>query len=136
METYDNLFGIEEEVDAKYTTKVGAPQYLPRNEKPALHELCDTRKYESLLQDINKSNLSEDDKAFLRLAATRHIVFRYDKIADYYAHSNKTMQSLMESSALVIIDFNDAIANGYVRMSKNIEKIMRETGKPTKGNLE
>jgi hypothetical protein len=42
------------------------------------------------------------------------------------------MQELMEKSALVIIDFNDAIANGYVKMSKNIEKIMQETGRPVK----
>ena len=35
----------------------------------------------------------------------------------------------MEEPALVIIDINDAIANGYVKLSKNIEKIMRETGR-------
>ena len=35
----------------------------------------------------------------------------------------------MEDSALVILDLNDAIANGYIRLSKNIEKIMRETGR-------
>ena len=39
------------------------------------------------------------------------------------------IQKLMEESALVIIDINDAIANGYVKLSKNIEKIMRETGR-------
>ena len=30
----------------------------------------------------------------------------------------------MERSALVIIDFNDAIANGYVQMSEKINNIM------------
>lgn len=135
MEYFENLFGVEEEVDTKYTAKVGAPQYLPKNEKPSIQALCNTLKYEQLLQEINTSALPEEEKAFLRLAATRHIVFNYANIADYYAHSNKEMQTLMEKSALVIIDMNDAIANGYVRMSKNIEKIMRETGTPTKGNL-
>lgn len=33
------------------------------------------------------------------------------------------MQKLMEKSALVIIDFDDAIANGYVKMSKAMEKL-------------
>ena len=70
-------------------------------------------------------------KEFLLLAATRHIVFQYSKIADYYAHSNKEMQRLMEQSALVIIDFDDAIANGYVKLSKNIKDIMEKTGRPT-----
>ena len=79
--------------------------------------------------NIRSSNLPEAEKQFLLLAATRHIVFNYSKIADYYAHSNKNMQELMEDSALVIIDLDDAIAKGYVRLSKNIEKIMKETGR-------
>lgn len=124
-----NLFGIEEEVDTKYTAKVDIPQYLPKNEKPRISELCDTYKYEKLCMDIKSSKLPEEEKEFLLLAATRHIVFNYSKIADYYAHSNKQMQELMEDSALVILDLNDAIANGYIKLSKNIERIMRETGR-------
>ena len=127
----DNLFGLEAEAtDSKYTGKVAIPQYLPKNEKPSLYSLCDTRKYEKLVAEINQSNLPEEEKNFLRMAATRHIVFNYSKIADYYAHSDKCTQEMMEKSALVIIDINDAIANGYVKLSKNIEKIMRTTGRP------
>lgn len=127
--TFDNLFGIEEEVDTKYTGKVSIPQYLPKNEKPNLYELCNTYKYDKLINKIKASNLSEEEKKFLMVAASRHIVFNYSKIADYYAHSSKEMQELMEESALVIIDIDDAIANGYVKLSKNIEKIMRTTGR-------
>ena len=58
------------------------------------------------------------------MAASRHIVFNYAKIADYYAHSNEEMQELMEQSALVILDIDDAIANGYVKLSKDIEKLI------------
>ena len=39
------------------------------------------------------------------------------------------MQKLMENSALVIIDLEDAIANGYARFSNNIRKIMEDTGR-------
>ena len=126
----DNLFGMEEEaVDSKYTGKVAIPQYLPKNEKPGIYSLCDTRKYDKLVQEIRQSNLPEEEKKFLMLAATRHIVFNYSKIADYYAHSDKLTQEHMERSALVIIDIDDAIANGYVKLSKNIEKIMKATGR-------
>jgi hypothetical protein len=52
----------------------------------------------------------------------RHIVFDYQKIADYYAHASKEIQELMEKSALVIIDFNKAIQNGYVKLSHEIAK--------------
>lgn len=124
-----NLFGFDvTEEDKKYTTKVDVPQYLPSAECPKLIECYGKTKYNELLRNINNSNVTEEEKEFLRLAATRHIVFTYSKIADYYAHASKEMQELMEQSALVIIDFNDAIANGYVKLSKNIEKIMNSTG--------
>ena len=61
------------------------------------------------------------------MAASRHIVFNYAKIADYYAHADKEMQELMEQSALVILDIDDAIANGYVKLSKDIEKLISES---------
>lgn len=126
-----NLFGVEEtEEDKKYTTKVGVPQYLPSAECPRLDSLVNMTKYKELLRNINASHVSEEEKEFLRLAATRHLVFTYSKVADYYAHASKEMQELMEQSALVIIDINDAIANGYVKLSKNIKKIMEETGAP------
>jgi len=36
------------------------------------------------------------------------------------------MQSLMEQSALVIIDFEDAIKNGYARLSDEIATMYME----------
>lgn len=129
IEMFDNLFGVEEEVDEKYTAKVDIPQYLPKNEKPPIYALCDTYKYEQLLSEIKAAKIPEEEKRFLYMAAARHIVFNYSKIADYYAHSSKTTQELMEKSALIILDIDDAIANGYIKLSKNIEKIMRETGR-------
>jgi hypothetical protein len=129
VDIFDNLFGVEEEVDEKYTAKVDIPQYLPKNEKPSVHSLCNTYKYEQLMSEIKAAKIPEEEKQFLYLAAARHIVFNYSKIADYYAHSTKTTQELMEKSALIILDIDDAIANGYIKLSKNIEKIMRETGR-------
>ena len=60
------------------------------------------------------------------LAAYRHIVFDFDKIADYYAKASKKVQELMEHSALVIIDYNDAIANGYAILSEALEDMMEQ----------
>ena len=112
----------------KYTKKIQIPQYTPKDEKPPIESLADYKKYSKLIADINKSNVSEEEKKFLRYAATRHIVFTYSRIADYYAHASAEMQRLMEESALVILDVDDAIANGYVKLSKNIEKILEESG--------
>ena len=109
----------------KYSHKICTPQYVPNNKMPKLEELADYSKYSKLIADINSSHVSEEEKKFLKYAATRHLVFRYDKIADYYAHATAEMQRLMEKSALVIVDFEDAILNGYVELTKEIDSIVR-----------
>lgn len=53
----------------------------------------------------------------------RHNVFDYKAIAEYYAEATPEMQALMEKSALVIIDYDDAIAEGFVKLSKSLERL-------------
>lgn len=110
-------------IDDEYTKKITAPTYEPKGEKPAVFELCETSKADELEREIMASSADEDTKAFLILAAKRHHVFNYEKIADFYAHSGKDVQALMEKSALVIIDFEKAIQYGYVKLSEEIEDI-------------
>lgn len=123
-----NLFNIstDELSEEKYTTKITAPQYEPRGEMPSVYSLCDVRKYQTLVQEIMNSNISDEDKEFLKLAATRHIVFDYAKIAEYYCHASTELQELMEKSALVIIDVDNAIRNGYVKLDEKITKLAKE----------
>lgn len=106
-----------------YTKKMNIPQYIPTGEKPELSDLIDERKANELLAEIESSKLSEDEKQFLTKASYRHFAFNYRKIAEYYAHAEKEMQELMERSALVIIDYNDAIKYGYARLSKRIKEL-------------
>ena len=108
----------------KYTTKVDIPQYEITGENPEFSEMYDTTKYDELVAEIEKANLPQDEKEFLLKAATRHIVFDYANIAEHYAHSDKTVQELMEASALVIIDFDDALKNGYIKLDKNIKDLI------------
>lgn len=103
----------EDEVSKKYSASVDTPLYEPKNKKPHLLELVDTSKTDRLIREIEASGVPEDEKAFLIAAAHRHSVFHYERIADYYSHSGKEVQHLMEKSALVIIDFSKAIEGGY-----------------------
>ena len=112
--------------DNKYSRAIRVPQYEPKDEKPNLSEMYNTDKYRKLMAKIKKSKVSDEEKKFLQFAATRHIVFTYSKIADYYAHSSKEMQELMEESALVILDMDDAIANGYVVLSEKMKQLIEE----------
>lgn len=116
-----SLFSLQDEKESKYTKAVGSPTYEPKNKKPHILELRDKDKALRLKNKISSSKVSDEEKKFLLEAATRHIVFNYEKIADYYAHASKEMQELMENSALVIIDFEKAIELGYVKLSKCIK---------------
>lgn len=113
--------------DNLYTGKVESPIYEPQGENPALGELCDTSKTDELIKGIYKSNVPDTVQDFLRIAAYRHAVFDYEKIAEYYARADKETQTLIEDSALVIIDFKKAIEEGYVRMSANIAEAFSDS---------
>lgn len=116
--------GVGEKSESKYSKSTRTMHYKPTGNKPALVDMVDTSKYTNLVREIEKSNVSDDVKEFLKLAATRHIQFNYENIAEYYCHSDKDVQKLFEDSALVIIDFNDAIQNGYVELDKYISGLM------------
>ena len=108
----------------KYNYKMNVPQYAPKPCPPRLQECVDNSKYKELKAKILQSNVTELEKKFLLCAARRHTIFNYSKIADYYASASPEMQELMEVSALVIIDFNDAIAQGYVKLNKRMAQIV------------
>ena len=120
MKQFD-LFGNEIiEDDGKYTKKIELPLYEPKNTKPHVLELSDRSKARRLINKIRNSNVSEEEKTFLIGAAQRHVIFNYNRIADYYAHASKEMQELMEDSALIILDFEKAIELGYAKLSDNL----------------
>jgi hypothetical protein len=107
----------------QYTTKINSPIYEPKGPKPLLNELFDITKYNDLLNEINNSKLSNEEKEFLKIASTRHIVFNYKNIAEYYAHSEKETQNQFENNALVIIDYDKAIELGFVKLFSTLENL-------------
>lgn len=115
-----------DEQEEKYSMATNIPQYEITGECPALSEMLNTDKAESLIAEINNSNVTDEEKVFLIEAAKRHNVFNYRNIAEYYAHATPEMQDLMEKSALVIIDIDNAIANGYTTLTNTITDLLDE----------
>lgn len=121
QEEGENPYTEQEEGENPYTDKIKAPHYEPSEEMPNIQEVYDTSKTDELIDKINeKKNLPKEVKHFLCLAAQRHTVFNYSKIADFYAHADKDTQELMEQSALVIIDYDKAIENGFIKLTKEL----------------
>ena len=112
QENEENLPG-----DNKYTDKIETPVYEPTGDKPDLGELFDAEKYHNLIDTINSADIPDEKAEFLRYAAQRHIVFDYENIAEYFAHEDAEMQELMEALTLVIVDYDQAVEQGFVRFA-------------------
>jgi len=122
-------FGFSEDVEEfaeVYTRKIDSPVYEITGENPAIESLFDKSKTDGLISQINAADIPNDVKAFLKLAAYRHTVFNYRNIAEYYAHAPKEVQELMENSALVIIDYDKAVEDGFVTLHGAIEEMINE----------
>lgn len=107
-----------------YTDTIKTPLYEPTGERPDISALRDETKADSLRARILEA-MPEDspERAFLLAAAGRHTVFDYRAIAEWYAHAEPEIQTLMEDSALVIIDYEDAIRDGYVKFVQTLETL-------------
>ena len=112
------LINVDDIFEEKYTGKTDIPQYEPSKNNWAIKELYDDEKTKKLISGIVDSEIDEDAKDFLIKAAYRHTRFNYKRIADFYAKAPEDIQKLMEQSALVIIDCDDAIKNGYTTLDR------------------
>jgi hypothetical protein len=119
LDVWENLDDTKEDENT-YTQKIETPKYEPTGDKPTEEELYNEDKVKELIKKIGLSNITKDEKEFLIKAAYRHTVFNYKNIAEFYVHSSKEMQELMEDSALVIIDFKKAIEGGYIALNEKI----------------
>lgn len=106
--------------DDSYSQKVNSINYEPNGEKPKVSDLADTSKYLELVDRINASKLPKEVQEFLKLGASRFIKFDFAKIADFYAHSDKNIQTEFEEQLLVIIDYDKAIEKGIAQFNLGI----------------
>lgn len=116
--------GVDDGADDTYTAKTDIPQYEVRGERPDITMLYDDSKAKELSQEIEAADIPDDVKRFLLVAATRHIVFNFANIAEYYAQAPKAVQELMERQALVLIDYDNAIRNGYTKLKEEIDLML------------
>ena len=111
--------------DDIYTDKITNLIYEIKGDRPSVLELYDDVKACRLRADIVQAELPVDVEAFLVAATYRHVVFNYERVAEFYAHADKQTQKLFEDSALVIIDYDDAIRQGFVRVNDAIDRLQK-----------
>lgn len=132
LEYTADQFDTNDDTDGSiYTQDINIPQYQIVGERPVVSELYDETKANQLREDILNADIDEDVRAFLFAATARHVVFNYRKIAEYYPHASAEVQRLIEDSALVIVDAENAIRNGYANFMavvNELEKTARANG--------
>ena len=121
-----NLPELPEPTDDNiYTDKITNLIYEIKGDRPSVLELYDDAKSCRLRADIVNAGLPVDVEAFLVAATYRHVVFNYERVAEFYAHADEQTQKLFEDSALVIIDYDDAIRQGFVRMNDALDRLQK-----------
>lgn len=113
----------KENTENIYTGKINVPQYEITGKEVSISGLIDTSKTDALIKEIENSNVSDEEKTFLKASAYRHARISFDDVAEYYARASEEMQNLMEKQALVILDYGDALKYGYVRLSDKLDEI-------------
>lgn len=116
--------GLTDE-DGPYSDKSDGLTYEPSSQIPAVSDVYSGDKVASLTEKIAASSVSDENKAFLFAAATRHYKFNYKFVADLYSHADTELQSLMEESALVILDYDRAVELGYAKLREVLKDDFR-----------
>ena len=120
------LLGEKREPE-KYTPLIRGLIYEPRMATPPeVSRLYDDTKLQALLSRIDSAQLPDELAYFLRLAAYRFVRFRFDLIAEYYAHASEEIRQMMRELVLVIVDHDDAIAAGVLRLTENLVRLINE----------
>ena len=117
--------------DEAYVQTVDTPIYEPSGPMPEIAELSDRSTADELRREIRalfdaETGLPEEVEGFLLDAAERHVAFNFQRIANYYAHAPAVVPALMERSALVVVDYDQAIENGFVRLKEDIDAAFHE----------
>lgn len=129
LELEDGEVESEQEVanlSDNYSRKIEAPVYEPTGECPKEGELYDSARADQLAKEANDADIPEEVRDFLVAAAHRHTRFRYDRIAEYYAHATPQVQRMMEDSALIIVDYDKAVEMGFVSLSERLMELAGE----------
>ena len=97
--------------------------YEPKENK-GINGLLDTDQYNKLVAEIEQTDLPNSEKQFLKQAATRFIRFNYSNIADYYTNASSNMKDWIEKLHLVVVDYDNAIENGYIEYFEGLQQIV------------
>ncbi len=107
-----------EELSGEYSQKLGEVIYEPKETK---HQASDLFEKETKFDKDIEAIQNEDLKQMLKARVSYFSTFNYSKIADYYAYqATPQEQRIMERLALVLLDKDKLIENGFSKIQDSI----------------
>lgn len=111
-----------------YSNKIKLPIFDPTGKQVTLEECVNVDQFVKYMDEIDKykseNKINEQQYKFLKLAASRFIVFNFENIAEYFCQTNSDMQKIMQDLALVLIDYDNALKASVVECINFTNKIL------------
>ena len=109
---------------AEYSRKIESPIYTPTGLKiDDVRTLYDEKEVKVIEAKIQSADIPEDVRDMLMKSAQRFRRFDFARAAEYYSQcTDPVIRALMESTAMVIVDFGQAIENGFVELAEEIKE--------------
>lgn len=108
--------------DYKELLDVSIPYYEPNENKPDIADMADFKDFEELNSVIDGLDAEEGLDKLLRARAAFFVDFDFQKIADYYAHSDKKTQEVMKKLGLVIVIPKEAYEMGMCDFRESFDE--------------
>ncbi len=84
--------------------------YIPKVSMGDMEKCLNMESFLKFSDMIDADNtLTPDKKNFLKVLSTRFIIFKYEKLADFYATTDPVMQEWLEKLKCVIVDNDSAM---------------------------
>ncbi len=119
---WDMPFDVMAKKVADYSRKIESPVYTPTGLKiDDVRTLYDDTEVQDIEAHIAVADIPDDVRDMLMKAAQRFRRFDFGRVAEYYSQcTDPVVRALMERAAMVIVDFKQAIENGFVVLAEDI----------------
>lgn len=84
---------------------------------------------EAVNKIINDISLTEEEKQFLLILASRQIIFKYENLANYYDKAGEKIRTYLEELHAVVVDKDKAILRGYIKYQNDYNDYIKELTK-------
>lgn len=122
LNEWDVPFDVMTKKVAEYSRKIESPIYVPTGDPiDDVATLYEETEVLEMQEQIRAADIPDDIRELLMKSAERFRRFNFDRVAEYYSQcEDETVRALMERTAMVVVDFKQAIEKGFVVLADDV----------------